>query len=225
MLNGLSVVRIVILLFPVVSIIRPPDPIPLLQPHYKAFIAPTDRSAPVLCIGTLASRFSPLVLLPCHQGTGSCSSTQKPVSGSRPLYAGRRLPSHQAPDRLIPVELHASGFDDTCFLTTRHQWVCFRSSPGRTPARDHAPSFPPTLTTTAFDRGRLEWFETRSCKPIPGGPPPSSTQLYDTCLSHAPSFLRVSAAHYSRGNRTCDLGSRRVGHRPCNRRLSFCPDV
>ena len=92
----------------------------------------------------------------------SCSSTQKPASGSRPLYAGRRLPSHQAPDRLIPVELHAPGFDDACFLTTRHRWVCFRSSPGRIPAQDHAPSFPPTLTTTAFDRSRLEWFETRS---------------------------------------------------------------
>jgi hypothetical protein len=66
-LNGLSVVRIVIILSPVVSTIRLLDPIPLRQPYYSAFIAPTDRSAPVLCIGTLASRFSPLVLLPCHQ--------------------------------------------------------------------------------------------------------------------------------------------------------------
>jgi hypothetical protein len=77
----------------------------------------------------------------------SCSSTQKPASGSRPLYAGRRLPSHQAPDRLIPVEIHAPGFDDACFLTTRHRRVCFRSSPGRIPVRDHAPSFPPTLAS------------------------------------------------------------------------------
>src|SRR5258705_12938672 len=30
-----------------------------------------------------------------HQSTGSCSSAQKPASVSRPLYAGRRLPSHQ----------------------------------------------------------------------------------------------------------------------------------
>src|ERR1700751_2154705 len=195
MLNGLSIVRIVILLFPVVSTIRPPDPIPLLQPHYRAFIALTDRSVPVLCIGTLASRFSPLALLPCHQRTGLLQfRVEACIRFTPPL---RRSPSAQSSGtrQIIPVELHASGFDDTCFLTTRHQWVCFRSSPGRTPARDHAPSFPPTLTTTAFDRGRLEWFETRSCKPIPGGPPPSSTQLYDTCLSHAPSFLRVSAAH------------------------------
>src|SRR5262249_16347907 len=69
MLNGLSVVRIVIILFPVVSIIRPPDPTPLLQHHYSAFIAPTGRSAPVLCIGTLASRFSPLVLPVYARGT------------------------------------------------------------------------------------------------------------------------------------------------------------
>jgi hypothetical protein len=31
---------------------------------------------------------------------------------SRPLYAGRRLPSHQAPDRLVPGDLDAPGFDD-----------------------------------------------------------------------------------------------------------------
>ena len=63
-LNGLSVARIEVLLFPVASVVRLPDPIPLLQPHYKAFIAPTDRSVPVLRIGTLASRFWPLGLLP-----------------------------------------------------------------------------------------------------------------------------------------------------------------
>ena len=64
----------------------------------------------------LTSRFSPLVLLPCHQSTGSCSSTRKPASDSRPLHAGRRLPSHQAPDRLVPEGLHAFGFDDIKLL-------------------------------------------------------------------------------------------------------------
>ena len=40
---------------------------------------------------------------PFHIGaTGSCSSARKPASASRPLYAGRRLPSNQAPDKLIP---------------------------------------------------------------------------------------------------------------------------
>jgi hypothetical protein len=112
----LSVVCICIFLFPVVSTIQPPDPIPSLRPHYRAFITTADRSAPVLRLGTLASRFSPLVLLPCHRRTGSCSSAQKPASNSRPLYAGRRLPSHQAPDRLVPEGIHASGFDDAKVL-------------------------------------------------------------------------------------------------------------
>ena len=70
----------------------------------------------MLCFGTLASRFSPLVLLPCHQSTGSCSSTRKPASDSRPLYAGRRLPSHQAPGRLVPEGIRAPGFDDIKLL-------------------------------------------------------------------------------------------------------------
>jgi hypothetical protein len=38
------------------------------------------------------------------------------VASSRPLYAGRRLPSHQAPDRLFPEGIHASGFDDAKLL-------------------------------------------------------------------------------------------------------------
>ena len=46
------------------------------------------------------------------EATGSCSSAQKPVLVSRPLYAGRRLPSHQAPGRLIPGDRDAPGFDD-----------------------------------------------------------------------------------------------------------------
>src|SRR5215467_8716050 len=95
MLNGLSVVRIVIILFPVVSIIRPPDPTPLLQHHYSAFIAPTGRSAPVLRIGTLASRFSPLVLLPCHSGHWFLQFHVKAsIRFTPPL---RRSPSAQSP--------------------------------------------------------------------------------------------------------------------------------
>jgi hypothetical protein len=92
-------------------------------------------------IGTLASRFSPLVLLPCHQWAGSCSSAQKPMSDSRPLYAGRRPPSHQAPGGLVPEEIHAPGFDDACFLTTRLRRVHCHSSFGHSPAQSLALSF------------------------------------------------------------------------------------
>jgi hypothetical protein len=99
--------------FQLLRYLRPPDSTPSLQPHYRAFDATTDRSVPVPGFGTLASRFEPLVLLPCHPGSGSRSSAQKPVSASCPLYAGRRPPSHQAPNGLIPEVQAASGFDDT----------------------------------------------------------------------------------------------------------------
>src|SRR6516162_7963266 len=65
--NGLFVARIEIILFPVVSLMQPPNPTPLLQSHYTTFFARTSRSAPVLRIGTLASRFWPLGLLPSHR--------------------------------------------------------------------------------------------------------------------------------------------------------------
>src|SRR5580704_12721243 len=43
-----------------------PDTIPLLQFHYRTINARTDRSAPVLYIGTFASWLRPLVLFPLH---------------------------------------------------------------------------------------------------------------------------------------------------------------
>ena len=50
------------------------------------------------------------------KATGSCSSAQKPASESRPLYAGRRPPSLQAPGGLVPEVETASGFDDAIGL-------------------------------------------------------------------------------------------------------------
>jgi hypothetical protein len=47
------------------------------------------------------------------RATGSCSSTRQPASASRPLYAGRRPLSHQAPRGLVPGEPYAPGFDDS----------------------------------------------------------------------------------------------------------------
>jgi hypothetical protein len=78
---------------------------------------------------------------PLPSGAGSCSSAEKPMSDSRPLYAGRRPPSHQAPGGLVPEEIHAPGFDDACFLTTRLRRVHCHSSFGHAPAQGPALSF------------------------------------------------------------------------------------
>src|ERR1700758_282688 len=67
MLNGLSVACIEFILFPVVSLNATTCPDPFAPAPLRAFFAPTSRSVPVLRIGTLASRFSPLGLLPSHQ--------------------------------------------------------------------------------------------------------------------------------------------------------------
>ena len=84
------------------------------------------------------------------RASGSCSSAQTPASESRPLYAGRRLPSHQAPDRLVPEGIHAPGFDDTIFFTTRLRRVHFRSSLGCSLLKAFLELFP-----NAHDRGSL----------------------------------------------------------------------
>jgi hypothetical protein len=110
----------------------------------------------------------------------SCSSAQKPASGSCPLYAGRRLPSHQAPDRLVPEEIRASGFDDIRFFSTRHRRVCFRSSPGHTPARSHAPSFCSNAHHHGFWPQRLGVVWDPSLKTDPEGP----TLIFHAAVRH-----------------------------------------
>src|SRR5450759_2219716 len=116
MLNGLPVARIGVLLFPVVSIVRPPDPTPSLQPHYEP--SSLLRIGPPQCSASVLSPrgFRRLGFSLGIRATGSCSSAQKPASESRPLYAGRRLPSHQDTDRLVPEVETASGFDDAMGL-------------------------------------------------------------------------------------------------------------
>src|SRR5262245_43737134 len=112
MLKGLPVARIGVLLLPVVSIVRPPDPTPSLQPHYEP--SSLLRIGPPQCSASVLSPrgFRRLGFSLGIRATGSCSSAQKPASDSRPLYAGRRPPSHQAPGRLIPEGPNAPGFGD-----------------------------------------------------------------------------------------------------------------
>src|SRR6267142_2324817 len=113
---GLSVARFEVLLFPVASVMRPPDPTPSLQPHYEP--SSLLRVGPPQCSASVRSPrgFGRLGFFLNIRATGSCSSAQQPASASRPLYAGRRPLSHQAPRGLVPGGLYARGFDDTYLL-------------------------------------------------------------------------------------------------------------
>src|SRR5580704_2502406 len=113
---GLSVARIEVLLFPVASGMRPPDPTPSLQLHYEP--SSLVRVGPPQCSASVRSPrgFRRLGFSLRIRATGSCSSAQQPAFASRPLYAGRRPHSHQAPRGLFPGGLYAPGFDDTCLL-------------------------------------------------------------------------------------------------------------
>src|ERR1700687_4259135 len=105
---------------------RPLRSSPITSLHRYLRIGPPQCSASVLS----PRGFRRLGFSLAIRATGSCSSAQEPASESRPLYAGRRLPSHQAPNRLVPEGIHAPGFDDACFFTTRLRRVHFRSSLG-----------------------------------------------------------------------------------------------
>jgi len=134
-------------------------------------------------------RYSRLVVVcPCASPLASMAwflqFRIKPVSDSRPLYAGCRRPVNQAPDGLSqetgsPL---VSTAPDT--LTTRLRRVCLRSSFRHSPAPGLARDFSPTLTTTALYRSSSGWFETCFLKADPEGHPSSSTQLYNTISFH-----------------------------------------
>gem|GEM_PF-6931704 len=71
------------------------NPPPLLRPRYRA--SSLLWGGPPLCPALVLSpsRFLPLGVLPSHRGDRFSRSVQQPESGSRHLYAGRRLRSNQ----------------------------------------------------------------------------------------------------------------------------------
>src|SRR5215831_4384664 len=133
--SGLSVAHIVIILFPVVSTIRPPDPIPLLQPHYEP--SSLLRIGPPQCS---ASVLSP------HGFRRLCFSLN--IRALVPAVPRKSLhPNHalSTPVAVCPVIRHPTDLSERrytplvlatlSFYTTRHRRVHFRSSFGRTPAQ------------------------------------------------------------------------------------------
>src|ERR1700756_1203729 len=81
---------------------RPDNATPLLQFHYRTFVAHTGCSAPVPRIGTQTLAGSPLESLPSHRGDRFPSSTSGPGSSSRHLHAGRQVGSRQVASHSDP---------------------------------------------------------------------------------------------------------------------------
>jgi len=111
-------------------------PDPFAPAPLRAFLAPTSRSAPVLRIGTLASRFWPFGLLPSRQNDWFLQfHVTACIRFSPPL---RRSPSAQSSGtpRTCPRRTRRSWFRRLLsFLTTRLRRVHSRSSLGCSPAR------------------------------------------------------------------------------------------
>jgi hypothetical protein len=125
-------------------------------------------------ISTLIFAGPPLELLPSHRDDRFPHSTQKPGSGSRHLYAGRRPGSKQAPPRVVlefakpPVSTPPNSFRHPIRLATlsADPFAC---------ARLPDPHLPRS-SALAFYQGSSRWFEACSCKPASRDPPSSSVQ-------------------------------------------------
>jgi hypothetical protein len=147
----------------------------LLRHLFSGFIATTGYSAPILRICTFILVGFPLGFFHYHRSRRFPRSEQKPVLRSRRLHAGHHPDSKQVSSRLIPSQRLPLGFDDIPTLSTLYQpLTCVRLR--NTHLTESCSAFSLTLTTTAFDRSSLRWFEASACTAAPRGPPSSFVQ-------------------------------------------------
>src|SRR5262249_8800017 len=151
-------------------------------------------SAPELVIGTLASWLSPLELLPWHPSPGSRSSAQEvhapyTPAAARPVTKYPAHSSQRSRPPLVPAAFILIGASSKGLLAL--------VSPDRTCKEMPLPALTPTLTTTAFDRSSLEWFEARSWKPASKGLPSSLTQLMHAQVSFSFRNLLIRALRHT----------------------------
>jgi len=111
----------------------------------------------VLCIGTLALRFSPLELLPLHQSDWFLQFRATACIRFTPPL--RRSPSAQSSGtrRTCPRLVTRSWFRRHLFLNdaSSYGFTFVRLSDAHL-RKLKTRAFPPTLTTTALDRSSLE---------------------------------------------------------------------
>ena len=175
------------------------NPVPLLQPHYRP--SSLERTGPPR---KLAGVF---ILSASASGSGYLSSVLSPhgfhhLNFSLGIQALVPVVPHKSLDRVHAPFTPAAARPVTEYpahssqrirsplvpaafiLSTRRRRVCLRSSPRTVPARRlHLRTLTPTLTTAAFGRSSLEWFEARSWKLASKGLPSSLTQLVHAQVS------------------------------------------
>ena len=132
---------------------------PSLQPHYRAFVTTTGCSAPVPRIGTLILAGASCLDVSLRIGATGSHVPRKSLPQSHAAFMPdvARAAFRTAPE-LIPEDGRPSGFDIIFGISTRHQRFAFARL-SEAYLTGSSPAFSATLTTTAFDRRSLRWFE------------------------------------------------------------------
>src|SRR4051794_6201978 len=206
-------------------------PAPSLQPHYRAFIATTNRSAPVPRIGTLPltaitacgppsrdqranlthfrSSLSGRQVLLFH--TSACDELTPPIHRAPPRPHAGRSPAEGAPRRARlcfgpphTVRFRCRRCLFRCVSSGSHTFVFSSHTCPATYGTSTA-----TLTTPALNRRSLRWFGISACTANPEGPPPSLVPRRPT------SRPRLRWPVRSASSRRCGPTRHEVTDQPC----------
>src|ERR1700676_4014128 len=121
---------------------------PLVRPHYRALNPNTGCSVPVLRLGTL------ILMGASHLDFSLRIGAQVPTALMPEVVRAAIRPS----PGLVPGQRLLPGFDIVYTLSTRHQRFA-RARLSEPYLTGSSPAFSATLTTPAFDRRSLRWFE------------------------------------------------------------------
>ena len=162
---------------------QPLDPVPLLQPHYRP--SSLERTGPPQNLSSVLSPYGfrhlcfslgiqALVPVVPHKSLDRVHAPFTPAAArpvtKYPAHSSQRIRSPLVPAAFIPIDASSKG-------------LLSLVSPDRTCLEIYLQTFTPTLTTAAFDRSSLEWFEARSWKLASKGLPSSLTQLVHAQVS------------------------------------------
>src|ERR1700692_2883407 len=132
---------------------------PSVRLHYRALSPNTGCSAPVLPL-----RYShpygdlPFGFLPSHRGTGSHVPCKSPAQLHAAFMPDVVRAAIRPSPGLVPGQRLLPGFDIVYTLSTPHQRFA-RARLSEPYLTGSSPAFSATLTTPAFDRRSLRWFE------------------------------------------------------------------